>query len=169
MTNGRLNGDRLRAVWAQGSDMSTPRTSVTSLSEDTLRYLDTHQHLLPGGFKRPMPPNSSRARAAALRRSVRPRQPPSLCFLLACNPTCSSCLGRKLRSAPPRVARWKERRRQKPLWGPEQGQSKGHADACSTPRRTVWGPGFWRPRCAEREGFHEEGSCGYPYNPLNLD
>ena len=36
----------------QGSEISTPFSSVTSLSEDTLQYLDTHQHLLPGG-KRP--------------------------------------------------------------------------------------------------------------------
>ena len=53
----------------QGSEISTPYSSVTSLSEDTLQYLDTHQHLLPGA-KRP-PSASSRSRVASLRHSVR--------------------------------------------------------------------------------------------------
>lgn len=53
----------------QGSELSTPATSVTSLSEDTLRYLDTHQHLLPGLKRAPAP--GTRTRVASLRRSVR--------------------------------------------------------------------------------------------------
>ena len=53
----------------QGSDAgSTPATSVGSLSEDTLRYLDAHQHLIPGQKRRAAPAG---ARTAPLRRSVR--------------------------------------------------------------------------------------------------
>lgn len=51
----------------QGSEISTPYSSVTSLSEDTLQYLDTHQHLLPGAKR---PSNASRSRVASLRHSV---------------------------------------------------------------------------------------------------
>ena len=54
----------------QGSEISTPYSSVTSLSEDTLQYLETHQHLLPGGKR---PASASRSRVASLRHSVRPR------------------------------------------------------------------------------------------------
>lgn len=55
----------------QGSEISTPYSSVTSLSEDTLQYLETHQHLLPGGKR---PTNASRSRVASLRHSVRPTE-----------------------------------------------------------------------------------------------
>ena len=53
----------------QGSEISTPYSSVTSLSEDTLQYLETHQHLLPGAKR---PASASRSRVASLRHSVRP-------------------------------------------------------------------------------------------------
>ena len=51
----------------QGSEISTPYSSVTSLSEDTLQYLETHQHLLPGAKR---PASASRSRVASLRHSV---------------------------------------------------------------------------------------------------
>ncbi len=53
----------------QGSEISTPYSSVTSLSEDTLQYLETHQHLLPGAKR---PASASRSRVASLRHSVSP-------------------------------------------------------------------------------------------------
>lgn len=53
----------------QGSEISTPYSSVTSLSEDTLLYLETHQHLLPGAKR---PASASRSRVASLRHSVCP-------------------------------------------------------------------------------------------------
>jgi hypothetical protein len=71
-----LRGSCSGARPAQGSDEgSTPAGSVGSLSEDTLRYLDAHQHLLPRSQNRrpaPAPPSAAaKARAAAIRRTVR--------------------------------------------------------------------------------------------------
>ena len=73
-----------------------------SLSEDTLRYLDAHAHLLPRSQNRrappPQPSAAARARAASLRRSVRaaapthvftPSQPINLPVLHHPPPVCS--------------------------------------------------------------------------------